>query len=153
MQPKTYIEPHPSPFLVWGSAAALTLYTEAALSAPNQHFSRWTALQHVITAICPAVLLTKVWEQCGEEEGGSLLWPLPFSYLWLLLPVTSFPLLSFMPLNLATRTGNFSCANLLAGASPFCQINEWCIILLHGVKILSFTHFHCIHSISGETCP
>lgn len=151
--PKTYIEPHPSPFLIWSSAAALTLYTEAALSTQNQHFSRGTALEHFITAVCPGMFLTKVWEQCGEGEGGSLLWFLPFSYLWLLLSMASFPLLSFMPLNLATLIGTFNCANLLAGASPFCQINKWCIILLHGMKIPAFTHFHCIHSISGETCP
>lgn len=76
--PTTCIEPHPSPFLVWGSAAALTLYTEAALSTQNQHFTRGTALEHVITAICPGVLLTKT--------GGGWLIAVAFA---LLLPMGS----------------------------------------------------------------
>lgn len=82
--------------------------------------------------MCPGVFLTKVWERCGEEEGCSL--------LWLLLPVATFPVLSFMPLNLATWIGNFKCANLWIGSSLFCQI-----------VVYNFTPWHekpCIHSFS-----
>lgn len=93
---------HIRPHFSFETQQLLNLYTEAALSTQNQHFTRGTALEHLITAICSGVFLTKVWEQCGEEEGGSLLWLLPFSCLWLLLPVASFPVLSFLPLNLAT---------------------------------------------------
>lgn len=92
--PKTCTEPHPSPFLAWGSAAALALYTEAALSTQNQRVTRGTALEHVITAMCPGAFLTKVWERCGEEKGAHCygfccLWPpsqCSASCLWIWQP-------------------------------------------------------------------
>lgn len=113
--PKICTEPHLPPFLTRGSAAAPTLYTKAALSTQTQHFPRGTESEHPIDPACAGVFRTEIWERCGEEEGGLLLWLFPSSCLWLVLPcrvpgsagsrvlpAAAFPTLGHTPLNLAT---------------------------------------------------
>lgn len=150
--PKTCTESHSSPFLLWGSAAAEPLHWSCTFN-PKPKFHQGNCIRARYHCNMPWCVshqgLGAVWRRGG--------WLITVAFTLFLSmpsgPCGQLPRAQLHASEFCHWTGNFSCADLWAGACPFCQVNEWCVILLHGVKSLAFTHFHCIHSISGETCP